>query len=265
MNNAKITLFSRFPTRIATRFFPLNTRVNIRAGKNVAGYNDKKASELNLDVRHLRFDHERLKDPANEVANNDFCLFLIENNTPYLPGVAHCAARPTTIQIPRTFGVSIFPSYVILYRCSGACSLQDKQHCAVTVQDAINVQIMEITGSNNISFKGTKIYNHTGCACDCTNSASDCDPKKQTWNVGSCSCNCIEDGSQCNSATQFWDTGACQCKCSMAPQHCDDHNKEWNTEICGCHCKKILQDECKAQNQQIDTATCQCVDDTNVL
>lgn len=184
-------------------------------------------------------------------------VFFIVNNIAYIPGDAHCAPRPATIKLPKVFGISNFPSFVILHRCSGSCSLQDKQHCAVTQQDAINVQILKITG-NVPTFEDTKFYNHTGCGCDCINSASQCDPQKQTWNAGHCKCDCIGDGSQCDSATQIWDADACDCECNMAPQHCDDHKKEWDTKICGCHCKKSLQDQCALQNQQIDMATCQC-------
>ena len=176
-----------------------------------------------------------------------------------MPVDAHCAPRATTIKIPKIFGVSNFPSYIILHRCTGSCPLRDGQHCTVTQQDAINIFITEIKG-NVADFKAMTVYNHTGCACDCSTTASHCDPNIQRYNGDLCKCECLQDGSQCDSATQNWDDNTCQCECNMAPQHCDDHNKEWDTKICGCHCKQSLKNNCIAQSKTIDTNTCQCVD-----
>ena len=170
-----------------------------------------------------------------------------------------CEPRPAVVELPRVFGTLLYPSFITLDRCGGSCSSQDTQHCAVTAQEAINIQIFEINHSQ-VFFKSMKVYNHTECNCDCIKTASDCDPQKQIWNGNHCECICIEDGSQCDSATQSWDARTCSCKCDTAPQICDHHYKEWDTENCGCHCKKALQDQCKANNQPIDTATCQCVD-----
>ncbi|XP_020604729.1 vascular endothelial growth factor C-like isoform X2 [Orbicella faveolata] len=184
------------------------------------------------------------------------------NNLPVIPEDATCKPRPAIIELPRVFGTSLYPSFVILYRCGGSCSLQDAQHCAVTAQDAINVEVLEII-YKQWDFKSMKLYSHTQCSCDCIQTASDCDPQIQIWNADHCKCNCIEDGSQCDGATQSWDIKTCACKCDTAPQICA-HNKEWDAENCGCHCKKILQDKCKANNQNIDINTCQCLD-VNVL
>lgn len=175
-----------------------------------------------------------------------------------MPDNAICAPRPAMIQLSKVFGASLFPSFVILHRCGGSCSLQDAQHCTVTAKDAINAQILEII-NQQIFFKDMKLYNHTACGCDCIKTASECDLQKQTWNTENCKCDCIEDGSQCDSATQSWDTTTCACKCDTAPQICDDPKREWDAENCGCHCKKSLQDHCTANNQPIDTVTCQCV------
>ena len=180
------------------------------------------------------------------------------NNIPYMPFNAHCHPRPALIELPRVFGTSLFPSFVILHRCGGSCSLEDAQHCAVTAQDAIKIQVLEII-HNNFLFKDMKLYNHTQCNCDCIQTASTCDSQTQDWNADHCKCDCIEDGSQCDAATQSWDGNTCACKCDSAPQICA-HNKAWDTENCGCHCKKILQDQCKANNLNIDPDTCQCLD-----
>lgn len=180
------------------------------------------------------------------------------NNTPVMPEDAICRPRPTMIELPRVFGISVYPSFVILDRCGGSCSLQDAQHCAVTAQDATNVQILEITHQQWL-IKIMKLYSHTHCKCDCVQTANECDPNKQIWSKDHCTCNCIENGSQCNSATQSWDSKTCSCTCDTAPQICA-HNKEWDHENCGCHCKKILQDQCTANNQPIDPTKCQCVD-----
>ena len=177
-----------------------------------------------------------------------------------MPTDAICKPRPAMIELPRVFGISIYPSFVILHRCGGSCSLQDAQHCAVTEQEAHNVEILEITHQQWF-FKGMKLYNHTKCKCDCVQTDNECNPQKEIWNPDHCKCDCIDDGSQCDLATQSWDDKTCACKCNSAPQICA-HNKEWDPENCGCHCKKILQlqDECTAINQPIDPTNCKCVD-----
>lgn len=142
--------------------------------------------------------------------------------------------------------------------------MQDRQHCAVTQQDAIDVEIVEYL-PNNVNFAAMRIYNHTGCKCDCIQTASDCDPQTEILDTDFCKCKCVQDGSQCDSNTQNWDGKTCRCKCSTAPKVCDDHKKEWDTENCGCHCKQSLQDQCTDQNQSIDTATCQCIDNVNAV
>lgn len=182
-----------------------------------------------------------------------------------MPDEAFCSPRSTAVEIPRSPGVSIFPSYVVMHRCTGSCpSTQDTRHCTVTHRDAIDVLIVEVT-SSDYTLQDMKIYNHTACSCDCIKQASECDAQKETWNAGICSCDCIQDGSQCDSLTQRWNANNCECECAIAAQICDDPTKEWDTEICGCHCRKSLQDHCTAQNQPIDTVTCNCIADVNAL
>lgn len=175
-----------------------------------------------------------------------------------MPIDATCAPRPTMIEIPRVFGTSVYPSFVILHRCGGSCSLQDAQHCAVSAQEVHDVEILEII-HQQWYFKKMKLYDHTHCKCDCIQTANECNPEKQDWNAHHCKCECKEDGSQCNLATQSWNDKTCACKCDTAPQLCA-HNKEWDHENCGCHCKKMLQDQCTAINQPIDPTNCKCVD-----
>jgi len=185
------------------------------------------------------------------------------NNTPYMPEDVFCDLRPTAVRIPKHPGVRSFPDYVMLHRCTGSCLYtQDTQHCAVTHQDEITVNIFELLG-NIRSEKTIKLYNHTACACDCITKSSDCDPVKQVFDEGSCSCKCKSDGSECNSANQRWIQATCECECSFAPLHCN-HNKEWDPKNCGCHCKKSLQVSCEAQNRKIDPDTCEC-EDPNVI
>lgn len=187
------------------------------------------------------------------------CDSFTVHNEVYIPDNANCEPRPALIELPRVFGTTLFPSFVILHRCGGGCSLEDAQHCAVVAQDAINVVILEII-HKQASPLGMTFYNHTQCGCDCIHTASDCDPQKQTWNPHHCECVCIGNELQCDSATQSWDDNSCTCFCSTAPQFCDHPDKEWDTEKCGCHCKKTLQKQCKENNQQFNTATCKCID-----
>lgn len=187
------------------------------------------------------------------------CDSFTVHNTVYIPNDAHCEPRPALIELPRVFGTTLFPSFVVLHRCGGSCSSQDAQHCAVMAQDAINVQILKII-HKQVSFLGMTFYNHTHCGCDCILTASDCDPLIQTWNKDHCKCVCIGNELQCDSATQSWDNDACTCFCNTAPQFCDHPDKEWDTENCGCHCKKTLQKQCTENNQPINTATCKCID-----
>ena len=187
------------------------------------------------------------------------CDSFTVHNEEYIPINAICEPRPALIELPRVFGTTLFPSFVILHRCGGSCSLEDAQHCAVMAQDAINVVIIEMIHTQ-ISFHRATFYNHTLCGCDCIQTASDCARQKKTLNPDHCKCVCIGNETQCDSATQSWDEDTCTCFCNTAPQFCDHPDKEWDTEKCGCHCKKTLQKQCKENNQQFNTATCKCID-----
>ncbi|XP_066024811.1 uncharacterized protein [Pocillopora verrucosa] len=179
------------------------------------------------------------------------------NNLPYIPSESHCKPRPVAFRIPKSVHVRTYPDYVILNRCTGGCTAnQETQHCAVTAQDAINVNIFEIVG-DQLYITSTVIYNHTACGCDCITKESDCDPQKQTWNENTCGCDCIANANNC-AANQKLDDKKCVCKCNEAEKHCDHVHKVWDTTNCGCHCKAILQDHCAAQNQLINSTTCEC-------
>ena len=124
-----------------------------------------------------------------------FACFLIANTAAQvILADQECGLQETVVKLVQPGGVSwYYPSAVKLFRCMGSSGFLSPhvQHCAVTRQQQLAVQVFEFFPSGSYLFTTTNVMNHTACDKDCVVQASDCKPNVESYNNQTCSCDCV--------------------------------------------------------------------------
>lgn len=152
-----------------------------------------------------------------------------------------CMIRDVAVKVPEPedfITEAIFPSHIVVPRCSGVC--------------------VNSAGLTCHPKKKPKIVSHEVVLYN-ANGSQVCRQIQLEHHKGPCKCSCQQSVENCSSH-QVWYEDTCQCGCartdSLAKHSCAlDTNRHWDDETCMCVCKT----QCPI-GSELDPSNCECRD-----
>jgi len=181
-----------------------------------------------------------MMSPANTVTCRDKDKKLLEEVENAQLAAHRCMIRDVAVKVPDPedfIAEYIFPSHIIVPRCSGLCLDQPGGTCLPKRQPKLvshQVVLYNVNGSQ-VCRQVELEHHRSPCRCACLLSAADCGPG-QVFDPIKCRCHC--DPSH----------NAAKYSCSLDPR------RVWDPQQCGCVCKISC-----LPGQDLDPAACSCL------
>lgn len=150
-----------------------------------------------------------------------------------------CMIRDVAVKVPEPedfITEAIFPSHIVVPRCSGVCVSSAGLTCHPKKKPKIVSHDVVLYNANGSQVcRQIQLEHHKGpCKCSCQQSEADCLPH-QVWYEDTCQCGCART----DSAAKHY--------CAL------DANRQWSDESCSCVCKMTCP-----HATELDPDTCTC-------
>merc|ERR1719394_191980 len=161
-----------------------------------------------------------MMSPANTVSCRDKDKRLLEEVESAQLAAHRCMIRDVAVKVPEPedfIAESVFPSHIIVPRCSGLCLDQLGGTCLPKRQPKIvshQVVFYDVNGTQ--SCRTIELEHHRSpCRCSCLLTASSCS-HAQRFDPAQCGCACDQTHSQekytcALDPIRIWDEETCQC------------------------------------------------------
>jgi len=157
-----------------------------------------------------------------------------------------CMIRDVAVKVPEPedfIAEFIFPSHIIVPRCSGLCLDQPGGTCLPKRQPkVISHQVVLYNANGTQTCRHVELEHHRSpCRCACLLTSADCTPA-QMFDSSKCTCNCDKSH---NAAKYF---------CAQDPR------RFWDDIQCSCTCKISC-----LPGQELDPSSCSCLSSSSTI
>jgi len=177
--------------------------------------------------------------PENTLACREKNKKLLEEVETAQLAAHRCMIRDVAVKVPDPedfIAEAIFPSHIIVPRCSGVCLDKVGETCLPKRKPKVVSHEVVL-----YSINGTQVCRHielehhrSPCRCSCLLSPGDCG-QNQVFSTSSCSCSCDKSAN------------AAKYSCALDPR------RLWDNRKCACICRVVC-----LPGQELDSQTCSC-------
>jgi len=177
--------------------------------------------------------------PENTLACREKNKKLLEEVETAQLAAHRCMIRDVAVKVPDPedfIAESIFPSHIIVPRCSGVCLDKVGETCLPKRKPKVVSHEVVL-----YSINGTQVCRHielehhrSPCRCNCLLAPGDCG-QNQVFSTSSCSCSCDRSAN------------AAKYSCALDPR------RLWDNRKCACICRVVC-----LPGQELDSQSCSC-------
>jgi len=181
-----------------------------------------------------------MMSPANTVSCRDKDKRLLEEVESAQLAAHRCMIRDVAVKVPEPedfIAESVFPSHIIVPRCSGLCLDQLGGTCLPKRQPkTISHQVVFYSVNGTQTCRTIELEHHRSpCRCSCLMSSTDCSPR-QMFDPSKCQCYCDKS----NNAVKY--------NCALDPR------RVWDESQCACTCRNTC-----VSGQEMEPSSCTCL------